>query len=115
MNDTSLLTLYPLVVTAGTHITDPGRSAFLTNAPGAGFDSVQFAPGDSGVKSIEIVNALRAWSLPVSVSAQRGIVLRAGPESLDPRFVTFFSSSAAPELRPRLRVSYSPVRSFGIP
>ena len=115
VNDTSLLTLYPLVVTAGTHITDPGRSAFLTNAPGAGFDSVQFAPGDSGVKSIEIVNALRAWSLPVSVSAQRGIVLRAGPESLDPRFVTFFSSSAAPELRPRLRVSYSPVRSFGIP
>ena len=115
VNDTAKLTLYPLVVTAGTNITDPGRSAFLTNAPGAGFDSVQFAPRDSGLKEIEIVNALRAWALPVSVNAQKGIVLRAGPESLDPRFVSFFSSSAAPELRPRLRVSYSPVRSFGIP
>jgi len=115
VDDTAKLTVFPLVVTAGKNITDIGRSAFLTNAPGAGFDSVQFAPGDSGVKQIEIVNALRAWSLPISVSAQRGIVLRAGPESVDPRFVSFFSSSAAPNLRPRLRVSYSPVRSFGIP
>lgn len=115
VDDTAKLTVYPLVVTAGRNITDLARSAFLTNAPLAGFDSVQFAPGDSGVRQIEIVNALRAWSLPISVTAQRGIVLRAGPESVDPRFVTFFSSRAAPELRPRLRVSYSPIRSFGIP
>ena len=67
------------------------------------------------MKVIEIVNALRAWSLPVSKTSQRGIVLRAGPESVDPRFVSFFSSSAAANLRPRLRVSYSPVRTFGIP
>jgi hypothetical protein len=115
VDDTMKLTLFPLVVTAGKHITDPGRSAFLTNAPGAGFDSVQFAPRDSGLVEIEIVNALRAWSLLVSENAQRGIVLRAGPESVDPRFVSFFSSSADEALRPRLRVSYSPVRSFGIP
>lgn len=115
VDDTTKLSLYPLLVTAGINITDVGRSAFLTNVPGAGFDSVQVAPGDSGVKEIEIVNALRAWSLPISVTSQRGIVLRAGPESVDPRFVSFYSSSAAPHLRPRLRVSYSPVRSFGIP
>lgn len=115
VDDTAKLTIFPLVVTAGKNITDVGRSAFLTNAPGAGFDSVQFAPGDSGVRQIEIVNALRAWSLPISKSAQRGIVLRAGPESVDPRFVSFYSSRAAANLRPRLRVSYSPVRSFGIP
>jgi hypothetical protein len=115
VDDTAKLTLYPLIVTAGNEITDVARSAFLTNAPVAGFDSVQFAPRDSGVKEIEIVNALRAWSLPISDLSQRGIVLRAGPESVDPRFVSFFSSSAAPSLRPRLRVSYSPVRSFGIP
>jgi hypothetical protein len=115
VDDTAKLTLYPLVVTAGTNITDVGRSTFLTNAPNAGFDSVMFAPRDSGVREIEIVNALRAWSLPISKSAQRAIVLRAGPESVDPRFVSFFSSSAAANLRPRLRVSYSPVRSFGIP
>jgi hypothetical protein len=115
VDDTVKLTLFPLIVTAGTSITDVGRSAFLTNAPGAGFDSVQFAPGDSGVREIEIVNALRAWSLAISKTAQRAIVLRAGPEAVDPRFVSFFSSAAAANLRPRLRVSYSPVRSFGIP
>lgn len=115
VDDTMKLTLFPLLVTAGREIRDPGRSAFLTNVPGAGFDSVQFAPRDSGQVDIEIVNALRAWSLPISVTAQRGIVLRAGPESVDPRFVSFFSSRAPVALRPRLRVSYSPVRSFGIP
>ena len=115
VDDTAKLTLYPLVVTAGTEITDVGRSAFLTNAPNAGFDSVLFAPRDSGLKSIEIVNALRAWALPISKTSQKALVLRAGPEGLDPRFVSFFSSRAAQNLRPRLRVSYSPVRSFGIP
>ena len=115
VDDTAKLSIYPLLVTAGTSLTDIARSAFLTNAPGAGFDSVQFAPRDSGVKQIEIVNALRAWSLEVSKASQKGIVLRAGPESLDPRFVSFYSSRAAANLRPRLRISYSPVRSFGIP
>jgi hypothetical protein len=115
VDDTAKLTLFPLVVTASKSITDLSRSAFLTNAPNTGFDSVQVAPGDSGVRQIEIVNALRAWSLPIAETAQRALVLRAGPESVDPRFVSFFSSRAAAELRPRLRVSYSPVNSFGIP
>ena len=115
VDDTAKLSVYPLLVTAGTSLTDIARSAFLTNAPGAGFDSVQFAPRDSGVKQIEIVNALRAWSLPISKTSQKAIVLRAGPESVDPKFVSFYSSRAAANLRPRLRISYSPIRSFGIP
>ena len=115
VDDTAKLTVFPLLVTAGTTLTDIARSAFLTNAPLAGFDSVQFAPRDSGVRQIEIVNALRAWSLPISKTAQKALVLRAGPEGVDPRFVSFFSSRADASLRPRLRISYSPVRSFGIP
>jgi hypothetical protein len=68
------------------------------------------------VREIEIVNALRAWGVPIAVDAQRGIVLQAASESVDPRFVSFFSSRAAdPSVRPRLRISYSPVRTFGIP
>lgn len=115
VDDTTKLSVYPLLVTAGTNILDAGRSAFLTNPPNTGFDSVQIAPRDSGVRQIEIVNALRAWSIPIAGGAQRAIVLRAGPEGMDPRFVSFYSSRAAASLRPRLRVSYSPVRSFGIP
>lgn len=115
IDDTTRLTLYPLLVTAGDEITDVGRSAWLTNPPNTGFDSVLFAPRDSGVKNIEIVNALRAWALPIAKSSQTAIALRAGPEGMDPRFVSFFSSKSAANLRPRLRVSYSPVRSFGVP
>ena len=109
------VTVFPLLVTAGKQITDIGRSAFLTATAGAGFDSVQFTPSDSGKKEIEIVNALRGWSIPIAKEAQRALVLRAGLEGVDPRFVSFYSSRAPAALRPRLRVSYSPVRSFGIP
>ena len=115
IDDTTKLAVYPLLVTAGDDITDVGRSAWLTNPPNTGFDSVMFAPRDSGVKSIEIVNALRAWALPIAKTSQTAISLRAGPEGMDPRFISFFSSKAAANLRPRLRVSYSPVRSFGVP
>lgn len=115
VDDTVKLTVFPLLVTAGRQVTDIARSAFLTNTAGAGFDSVQFTPRDSGRKEIEIVNALRGWSIPIAKEAQRALVLKAGPEGVDPRFISFYSSRAAAELRPRLRVSYSPVRSFGIP
>lgn len=116
VDDTAQFTVFPVLVTAGKVLTDPGRSAFLTNPPLTGFDSVTFFPRDSGLRNIEIVNALRAWAVPIAVNAQRAIVLQAGSEGVDPRFIAFFSSKAAdPSVRPRLRVSYSPVRSFGIP
>lgn len=116
VDDTSHVTLFPVLVTAGKVLADPGRSAFLTNPPLSGFDSVTFVPRDSGLRQIEIVNALRAWAVPIAENAQRAIVLQAGSEGVDPRFVAFFSSKAAdPSVRPRLRLSYSPVRSFGIP
>lgn len=115
VSDTSKLTVFPLLVTAGKQVTDVARSAFLTNPPGIGFDSLQFTPRDTGRKEIEIVNALRGWSVPIARESQRALVLRAGPEGVDPRFVSFFSSRAAAPLRPQLRVSYSPVRTFGIP
>lgn len=109
------LVVYPQLVTAGTTITDIARSALLLNVPGAGFDSLRFTPGGEGLRRVEIVNALRSWSLPVARTAQRAIVLRSAREGFDGRQILFYSSEAGPTLRPRLRVSYAPVRVFGVP
>jgi hypothetical protein len=111
----SVFTIFPLLVTAGVEITDPARSAFLTNPARVGFDSIRVAPSDSGLVEVEVVNALRAWGLPVADNTQRAVVLASGRESLGGAQALFFSTDAPPGLRPRLRVSYSPVRTFGIP
>jgi hypothetical protein len=111
----SAFTLFPMLVTAGVEVTDAARSAFLTNPPRVGFDSVRVTPSDSGAVAVEVVNALRAWGLPVAVNTQRALVLSSQLESLGGPRALFFSADAPPEVRPRLRVSYSPVRTFGIP
>lgn len=115
LDDTTAFTVFPQLVTAGREITDVGRSAFLINFPGAGFDSIRVVPRDSGQRTIEMVNALRAWGTSVAVTAQRALVLRSSLEGLHAGMATYFSAEAAPGLRPRLRVSYSPLRNFGIP
>lgn len=111
----SAFTIFPLLVTAGVQVTDPARSAFLVNPARTGFDSIRVAPSDSGVVEIEIVNALRAWGVIGATTAQRALVLASNLESIGGAQALFFSSEAAAGLRPRLRVSYSPVRNFGIP
>ncbi|HSA57067.1 MAG TPA: hypothetical protein VLE53_15250, partial [Gemmatimonadaceae bacterium] len=111
----SAFTIFPLLVTAGVQVTDPARSAFLVNPARTAFDSVRVAPADSGVVEVEIVNALRAWGVLGATAAQRAVVLASGLESIGAAQALFFSTEAATELRPRLRVSYSPVRTFGIP
>lgn len=110
------LLIVPHLVVAGEEVTDVARSAVLLSA--FALDSVVAAPGDSGVKTIEVAAALRQWSAAASTSfrQQRAIVLRSSREAVSPFQVQFFSIEAAnPELRPRLRVSYALRTSFGIP
>lgn len=108
-------TIYPQLVTAGLEVSDLARSALLLAPAAVGFDTVQVTPSDSGLVDVEIVNALRTWSLAATKNAQRAIVLRSPDESFLPHRFTFFSSNAPVPLRPRLRVNYSPLAKFGIP
>jgi hypothetical protein len=115
LDDSTAFYVHPHLVTAGLEVTDVGRSAYLLNATGAGFDSIAFVPRDSGLKTVEIVNALRGWAFTSAVRGQRAVVLRASREGLQTAQAAFFSSRAAAGLRPRLRISYSPLTNFGIP
>lgn len=106
--------ILPQVVTAGEEVTDYARVVQLLNL--APVDTVRVAPGDSGVRQIEVAAALRQWAVPTNpFRQQRALVFRSNAEGVSGFDAHFYSLRAAPALRPKLRVSYSLRTSFGIP
>lgn len=105
--------LIPQLVRAGTEVIDLRRAASLVD-PFA-LDSVKVAPGDSGIRLIEVAAAVRQWNSLASFQPQRAIILRSTGEGRVPFEVHFFSSEAPAALRPRLRINYALRTSFGIP
>jgi hypothetical protein len=85
-------------------------------APGLilGIDTVRVAAGESGTRSISMVGLVRLWASQPQGST-RALVLRAALEGAQAGELRFYSSEAAPALRPRLRLSYIPRVQFGIP
>lgn len=104
----------PFMVSAGEEVTDIGRSTSLLSL--FPVDTVRLAPGDSGLRQIEVAAAVRSWSTENNpFRQQRAIVLLSNDEGRGPFDAHFFSLEAPASLRPRLRVSYSLRTSFGIP
>jgi hypothetical protein len=105
----------PLAVVATDAVTDLVRASELSTSA-VGLDTVRFGPGGSGVRELAVVNLVRAWrtgALPAST--QRALVLRSSGEGVQAGEVRFYSIEAAAGLRPRLRLSYVPRSSFGLP
>jgi hypothetical protein len=106
--------ILPQVVTAGEELADIGRSSVLLSS--FPVDTIRVAPGDSGIRIVEVAAALRQWTTENNVfRQQRAIVIRSNAEGVSPFDAHFYSLRAAEPLRPRLRVSYSLRTSFGIP
>ena len=112
---TDTLTIYPQVVRAALTLTDVGRSAGILNLPGLEIDSLRLRPSDGGQRAIEIVGALREWKAVGTTTLQRAIVLRSSTEGASAPAALFYSSEAAPALRPRLRITYVNKVQFGVP
>ncbi|MDH5234175.1 MAG: hypothetical protein OEW77_04395 [Gemmatimonadota bacterium] len=117
LDEQDSIVVYPQLVLAGNAVTELARAATLL-AP-AGFfvtDSIRRAPADSGTVAIEINGLIRNW---VSTNGVRplpsAIVLRAKAEGYSAAGLRFFGLTAAPGLRPRIRVSYVRNASFGRP
>jgi hypothetical protein len=105
-------------VLANPQVTDLRRAANILSAPGLlVLDSLLVTPLDSGVRTIDMYSLLRAWGTQVALinAPPHAIVLRASPESVSPMEARFFSTTAAPALRPTMRISYIPKTQFGIP
>ena len=109
------LVLYPQVVRAAVDLKDVGRSAGIINPPGLEIDSLKLKPNDGGLRSIEIVGALRSWQAVGPTTLQRAIVIRSSAEGASAPAVLFYSSEAAPAQRPRLRLTYVNKVEFGVP
>ena len=108
--------VYPVPVLAGPTITDISSALQFIGVNGQfGLDSVTMAPADSGVRSFELVGLVRTWKGQPTTVSPRTVALRSGGEGSLPAEFDFFSTKAAPALRPRLRITYIPPFPYGLP
>ena len=113
VNDT--VSVFPLVPSATAEVSDLRRALDLA-ADGLllRVDTTRFVPRDSGQRAINVLSLARSWrTQPASVP--RALALRIGLEGAQPAELRFFSRTAAPALRPKLRITYLPKSEFVLP
>jgi hypothetical protein len=110
--------VYPHIVLAGPLVTDNRRAATLIAAKGLIVtDSLVTTPGASGLRELELYGLVRAWGAQGTGDnvPPRARVLTARDEGAGPWQAAFSSSTAAAGLRPRMRITYIPKVTFGMP
>jgi hypothetical protein len=108
--------LHPLAILSSPVVTDiPTALTFLATPGSFGVDSVAVVPGDSGVKSVEIVGLVRTWKGQTTTVSPRTLGLVSAVEGQSPAEINFFSTRAPVGLRPRLRITYAPQTNYGLP
>jgi hypothetical protein len=113
IDPTDTVSIVPQVSLATTAVTDVAKAAQITAI--ANTDTLHVTPGGSGVRSIEIANIISVWRAQSSTETPRAIVLLSTLEGTSPLEARFYPVEAAPDLRPRLRISYSARKSTGLP
>ena len=112
------MTVWAQLVIASPLVTDLRVATDLLASPGLYVsDSLLIVPRDSGLKLIEMNGIVRAWAAQSKLTAPppRAVVLRMSPEGVLPGEVRFYSTRGPANMRPRLRVSYVPRVTFGVP
>jgi len=108
--------LYPLAILSSPIVTDIATALGFLSTPGSfGVDSLAVVPGDSGVKSVEIVGLVRTWKTQPTTVSPRTLGLVSAVEGQSPAEINFFSTRAPVGLRPRLRITYAPQTNYGLP
>jgi hypothetical protein len=116
VNRSDTVVVYPVALVAAPTVTNIFTALqFLAPPLSFGLGSAALVPRDSGVKAIEVVALIRSWRGVAASLNPRVIALRTATEWLTPGEITFFSSRAAPGLRPRLRITYVPPTAYGLP
>lgn len=104
------------MVVAGRAITDVQQAArLLADQSQTQIEPLLVAATDSGTREIDIASLLQIWRSVADTLAPRAIVLRSARERVSAVEARFFSSEAAPALRPRLRITYTPLNPYGLP
>jgi hypothetical protein len=105
--------IIPHVALAANAVTDIAKAAQI--AIGIDSDTLRVAPGGSGLKMLEVANLISVWRSQNADETPRALVLISTLEGTSPLEARFFPAEAAPDLRPRLRISYSSRKSTGLP
>ncbi|CAN5679955.1 hypothetical protein BH23GEM1_BH23GEM1_04890 [soil metagenome] len=101
---------------AGTAVTDPElASRLFAAAEFTGIDTLRVAVNAGGGREIDIAPVLRIWRAQGDSLGARAIILRSAREGVSAAQAWFYSAEAAPGLRPRLRIRYTPANPFGLP
>ena len=106
--------LEPFTVTAGPAVTDIARALLFLTSLGK-TDSTRLVAADSGTRSFELINFVRAWRSTTAERTPRALALRVTTESLTAGQIDFFSIEAPVTVRPKLRLTYLPQQAGGLP
>jgi hypothetical protein len=90
---------------------DISRAALLVS----GLFQQARAPRDSGVVRFEFATTIPFWRSRPEDELPRAVVLRSSREGQFPSEVYFYSNEAAPNLRPRIEISYVSRVDFSLP
>lgn len=108
--------LFPIPILSAPAVSDFSTAlGFLGSRGQFGLDSLKLAPGDSGVRSLELVGLVRTWRNQPETVSPRTIGLVSGVEGQVPNQIDFFSTRALAAQRPRLRITYVPRTNAGLP
>ena len=104
------------LVLANATVTDFARAATLTADPGVtAIDTLLTVPAESGERAVHIASFVRFWRGVSPSETPHAVVLASTRENGTALEARFYSTEAAPELRPKLRISYSPRQPPGLP
>jgi hypothetical protein len=113
IDPTDTVSIIPHVSLATNAVTDIAKAAQITAVVNT--DTLRVAPGSAGVRELELANVIGLWRVQLATETPRAVVLISTQEGNSPLEARFFSVEAAPEVRPRLRISYSKRRATGLP
>jgi hypothetical protein len=98
---------------AATSVTDIAKAAQI--AAIVTTDTLKVTPAGSGLRLLELANVISVWRTQTASETPRSLILVSTLEGTSPLEARFYPIEAAPDLRPRLRISYSSRKSTGLP
>ena len=113
LDPTDTVMVLPHLVLAGKAVTDPSKASQIV--ADVSIDTLKIQPGHAGLTQVELARAFAFWRTQDATVTPRAIVLTSLTEGNSPLELIFYSSEAAPELRPQLRISYTATVPLGLP
>lgn len=105
--------IIPNVGLAASSVTDVAKAAQI--AATVTTDTLKVTPSGSGLKLLELANVIAIWRTQNVTDTPRSLVLISTLEGTSPLEARFYPIEAAPDKRPRLRISYSSRKATGLP